>query len=454
MRRLLLSLATLLPILHATAQDGLWSPVSKDNLKTFLNGRSAVSQLPTNYELVKLNRSQLQLLQKQAPLVKPGTRSTLSPVRISLPLPIADQSISSAFTESPVLSDALAKQLTGFKTYELKDPVTRGLQGRLSVTAQGVTGLIFTEKGTAYIYPVSPDYPDVHMVHYVKDIPFTLPVACGTKEVAAARSNNSGSRIQTAVGDCQLRNYRLAVAATGEYTAWAGGTQAQALTYIGITVNDVTAIYQRDAAITFTLVSNSSTVYTDATTDPYSAGSGAGATLTENHNTMNAVYTPGGYDLGIVFHNGWNGGVAALQSTCYDPWKGMAAAGLSFGTGANPTMGPQGPIFVNTVAHEMAHQFGVQHTMSSTGGGCNGNVNSSTAWETGGGSTIMAYAGVCTGNAYQTYSDLYFHGGSILQMMNYAINSATCGTISALSNTAPTVSVSSSSYTIPVSTPF
>lgn len=453
MRRLLLSLATLLPILHATAQDGLWSPVPKDNLKTFLNGRSAVSQLPSNYELVKLNRSQLQLLQKQAPLVKPGTRSTLSPVRISLPLPIAHQSISGAFTESPVLSDALAKQMTGFKTYELKDPVTRGLQGRLSVTAQGVSGLIFTEKGTAYIYPISPDYPDVHMVHYVKDIPFTLPISCGTKEILAARKSNVGSRIQAAVGDCQLRNYRLAVAATGEYTAWAG-SQTNALTYIGIAVNDVTAIYQRDAAITFTLVSNSSTVYTDAATDPYNTGAGAGGALTDNHNTMNAVYTSGGYDLGIVFHNGWNGGVAALQSTCYNPWKGMAAAGLNFGTGANPTMGPQGPIFVNTVAHEMAHQFGVQHTMSSITGGCNGNENVPTSWEPGGGSTIMAYAGVCSGTAYQTYSDLYFHGGSILQMMDYAINYATCGTNSALSNTAPTVTVPAASYTIPVSTPF
>jgi hypothetical protein len=454
MRRLLLSLATLLPVLHATAQDGLWSPVPKDNLKTYLNGRSAVAQMPVSYELVKLNRSQLQLLQNQAPLVKQGIRSSISPVRITVPLPVANGSISSAFTESPILSDALAKQMTGFKTYELKDPVTHGLQGRLSVTAQGVTGLIFTEQGTAYIFPVGAAFPDVHMVHYVKDIPFTLPFQCGTKGEVAASKINSGSRMQAAVGDCQLRTYRLAVGATGEYTAWAGGTQAQALTYIGITVNDVNAIYQRDAAITFTLVSSTSTIFTDATTDPYSAGLGAGATLSENQNAMNTAYTNTGYDLGIVFHNGWEGGVATLQSVCYGPWKGRAAAGLSFGTGSNPTMGPQGPIFVNTVAHEMAHQFGVHHTMSSNADYCDGNENAPTAWEPGGGSTIMAYAGVCTGTAYQSQSDLYFHGGSILQMMNFAINNATCATTSALSNTAPTVTVPAASYTIPVSTPF
>jgi hypothetical protein len=453
MRRLLLSLATLLPILHATAQDGLWSPVSKDHLKTYLNGRSAVSQLPASYELVKLNRSQLQLLQNQAPLVKQGMRSTLSPVRISLPLPIANQTISSAFTESPILSDALAKQMTGFKTYELKDPVTHGLQGRLSVTAQGVTGLIFTEKGSAYIYPVSPNYPDVHMVYYVKDIPFTLPLLCGTKGEVAAGKSNSGSRVQAAVGDCQLRTYRLAVGATGEYTTWAGGT-TQALTYIGITVNDVISIYQRDAAITFTLVSNSSTVFTDGATDPYSVEGGSAATLSENHNTLNTAYTNSGYDLGIVFHDGWNGGVASLGSTCVNMWKGRAAAGLDFGTGSNPASGPQGPIFVNTVAHEMAHQFGVQHTMSSITGGCNGNQNPATAWEPGGGSTIMAYAGVCSGTAYQNYSDLYFHGGSVLQMMDFATSGFSCAPTSSLGNTAPTVSVAGTSYTIPVSTPF
>ncbi len=93
MRRLLLLLATSLPILHATAQDGLWSPVSKSNVQSYLNGRAAVSPLPTNYELVKLNRSRMQQLQQQAPLVKLGVRSSASPVRVSLPLPVNGQNL-------------------------------------------------------------------------------------------------------------------------------------------------------------------------------------------------------------------------------------------------------------------------------------------------------------------------------------------------------------------------
>lgn len=454
MRRLLLMLATSLPILHAAAQDGLWSPVSKNTLQTYLNGRSAVSSLPTNYELVKLNRSRMQQLQKQAPLVKLGVRSSVSPVRVSLPLPVAGKTLSSAFTESPVLSDALAKQVTGVNTYELKDPVSHSLQGRLTITARGVTGFIFTENGSAYLSPVSPEYPDVHMVYYVKDIPFSQPLLCGLKEELAAKG--AGSRVQAVLaGDCQLRNYRLAVAATGEYTAWAGGTQAQALTYIATLVNDVTAIYERDAGITFTLVSNNSIIFTDAATDPYpTEGFPSGTTLATNHTTLNGALGNGGYDEGIVLSSDWNGGLASLGVVCNNSFKGRGAAGLSFGSGSNPTLGPQGPIFVSTVAHEMAHQFGVTHTMSAINGGCNGNVTTATAYEPGGGSTIMAYAGTCSGNSYQNYSDLYFHGGSILQMMDYVLNSATCVTPTAMGNTAPTVSVTGTSYTIPVSTPF
>ncbi len=453
MRRLLLLLATSLPILHATAQDGLWSPVSKSVIQPYLNGRSAVSAIPVNYELVKLNRSKMQQLQLQAPLVKPGVRSSISPVRITLPLPVSGKSLSSAFTESPVLSDALAKQLTGFKTYELKHPVSHGIQGRLTITEQGVTGFIFSENGSAYISPVGPEFPDVHMVYYVKDIPFTQPLLCNVKEELAQKNNGRAEAVLA--GDCQLRNYRLAIAVTGEYTTWAGGTQAQALTHIGILVNDVTAIYERDAGITFTLVSDNSIIFTDAATDPYPTEVfPSGATLANNHTIISAALGNGNFDEGLVLSNDWNGGLASLGVVCNNSFKGRGAAGLTFGTGANPTAGPQGPVFVGTVAHEMAHQFNVTHTMSATNGGCAGNVTASTAYEPGGGSTIMAYAGVCSGNSYQNNSDLYFHGGSILQMMDYAINSATCRTPTPMSNAAPTVSVPAASYTIPVSTPF
>jgi hypothetical protein len=454
-RRLLLSLGTCLSILHAMAQDGLWTPVSKSTIQPYFNGRSTASPLPANYELVKLNRSQLKQLQQRAPLVKLGERSYVSPAGVSLPLPVDGQSLASGLIESPILSNELSKQLTGFKTYELKDPGTNALQGRISITSQGVTGLIFTDKGSAYISPVSPDYPDVHMVYYVKDVPVTQSIQCGAKEVVEGKTG-AGNRVASVLAsDCSLRNYRLAVAATGEYTQWAG-SQALALTYIGILVNDVTAIYERDAGITFTLVSNNSIMFTNPATDPYNTvGSPINSTLIENVNALDAALTNSGYDEGIVVNNGWSGGLAALNAICNNTTKGRGAAGYMYGFGSNPVAGPQGPVFIGTVAHEMAHQFGATHTMASGTAACGGGNNSITsAYEPGGGSTIMAYAGSCGTDAYLNNSELYFHGYSILQIANYSVNFATCRPATPMSNAAPAVSTSAASYTIPVSTPF
>ena len=104
----------------------------------------------------------------------------------------------------------------------------------------------------------------------------------------------------------------------------------------------------------------------------------------------------GNYDEGIVLSKDWNGGLAYLSAVCNNGLKGGGAAGLNFGTGSNPTAGPQGPIFTGTVAHEMAHQFSATHTMASGNGACGGGNNSlPSAYEPGGGSTIMAYAGSC-----------------------------------------------------------
>ncbi|WP_164735268.1 reprolysin-like metallopeptidase [Pseudoflavitalea rhizosphaerae] len=106
------------------------------------------------------------------------------------------------------------------------------------------------------------------------------------------------------------------------------------------------------------------------------------------------------------------------------------------------------------MAHEIAHQFSATHSFSASNGQCGSNATESTAWEPGGGSTIIAYAGSCTGNSYQNNTDLYFHGGSIEQITSFAMNAGTCASITETSNTSPVVSVSNNSYIIPPGTPF
>ncbi len=65
------------------------------------------------------------------------------------------------------------------------------------------------------------------------------------------------------------------MAATGEYTAFHGGTVPLGQAAIVTAVNRVNEVYERDLAIRMVLVANnSSVVYTNGTTDPYTNSNG------------------------------------------------------------------------------------------------------------------------------------------------------------------------------------
>lgn len=74
--------------------------------------------------------------------------------------------------------------------------------------------------------------------------------------------------------DGQLRRYRLALACSGEYAAFHGGTRPLAdLAAMVTTVNRISGVYEREFAVTMELVSkNDSLIYLDGATDPYENG--------------------------------------------------------------------------------------------------------------------------------------------------------------------------------------
>ncbi len=255
---------------------------------------------------------------------------------------------------------------------------------------------------------------------------------------------HSGQGRSVLAGDCNLRSYRTAIAATGEYSNYFGATNSSQASLVQsamvTTVNRVNQVFTRELQLRLLLVSNNASLYYyNPTTDPYT-GTSPGALLDENTPNLNAVIGSSSYDLGHVFSAGFSSGVAYLRSSC----------GGSKGGGVTGRSTPEGdPFDIDYVAHEMGHQLGGNHTQNNS---CN--YSSSAGMEPGSASTIMGYAGICSPNV-QSFSDAYFHGRSIAEITNHVElgNGNGCAAIVSMALSNPSV-VAQQDKSIPHSTPF
>ncbi|MCO8121088.1 M12 family metallo-peptidase [Stieleria sp. TO1_6] len=252
----------------------------------------------------------------------------------------------------------------------------------------------------------------------------------------------------TAVGS-EMQNFRLAIAATAEYTALMGG-QAQALTAIETFVDQVNEIFEPELSIHFDLVSGTNTIFTDSSTDGYTNGN-VGDMLNQNTAILDGILGNSGYDIGHVFGSAMSGGQGLAT-------LGSAGNGSFKGRGASISSNPQGPSWVNLVAHEFGHQFDANHTFNANAfGSTSGSRNAANAYEPASGSTLMSYAGIAgdsSGNDnLQSSPDSYFHAASFEDIQQHIASVATPFSTTPISNGVPTID-GGADYTIPAGTPF
>lgn len=338
----------------------------------------------------------------------------------------------------------LAAKFPEIKSYDAVDVVT-GTAVKWDITPQGFHAMIFQNgASTIFIDPLIKGNTDYYIVYHRSDFFTDKIMECtfNSDNEALENPNSPTSGQVKMFGTCELRTYRLAVAGTVEYTTFHGGVvNAQAAQVT--TMNRVNGLYEKDMAITMSLVANNNLlVYTGATnSDPYTNGN-AGSMITQNQNNITAVIGSANYDIGHVFGTN-SGGLAGLGVVCDNSQK---ARGV---TGSGSPVGD--PFDIDYVAHEMGHQFGCNHTFNNS---CSGNRNNSTAMEPGSGSTIMAYAGICSPNV-QNQSDDYFHGISMQEMGTEILSGGhTCEVITPLSNSAPLVVSTNGNVAVPGNTPF
>lgn len=442
----------ILAAININAQANLasfWSDVSESSISA--QGTRYI--FPTEYRTLKLDVQNLSSALNKVPH-EVNLKVHRSNFLISFPLP--DNSFATfKIVESPVMHEELALKYPEIKTY-----LGQGIENhassriRFDITPQGFHAIIFTVEGTIYIDPYSHGDSRYYISYYKRDYVPTeqqLMLEC----TLLGADSDLGDHIRQLVTEnpfvmigSQLRTYRLANAATGEYTIFHGGTVALGLAAVVTAVNRVTGVYENEVGVRLQLIPNNDLIiYTNPSTDPYTNNNGV-TMLTENQNNLDAVIGSANYDIGHVFSTG-GGGVAGLGVVCR---AGLKARGV---TGLPSPIGD--PFYIDYVAHEMGHQYGGNHSFNGNAGSCaGGNRNAATAYEPGSGSTIMAYAGICGAQNLQTFSDDYFHNISFVEMVNYTVNGLgnSCPVITNTGNNEPVVTVPVGGFTIPINTPF
>ena len=370
-----------------------------------------------------------------------------SQVLMSLPMPVE---------ESPVMAAGLAARFPNIKTYRgrgLDDPTATT---RFDVTPAGLHAIVLTGEGLVIIEPATHGLPGEYSSyiqrHAAQDAGSFSCLLLGAEQARPLSKQLPRTGTLGVFAGTELRTYRLALAATAEFTqTYGGGTLDGALSRMTTLINAVNAIYERDLGIHLMLVANeTSIIFTNPATDGYTSNE-VTPMLTQNQAILDQRIGPANYDLGMVmdgrvFSPGLGfvfQGAANYQSLCVSGRKGTAVTVLR-------STEPSTISAIWVAAHELGHMLGALHTFNSTLDDCGPSRFSQAAYEPGSGSTIMGYRGgvlpdgsyfpICFGDDLLS-TDTYFHTFSIEQIFDFTTfgNGSSCPVLTDTGNTPPSV---------------
>ena len=395
--------------------------------------------IPERFNTYQLDLVQIKEILDEAPL-RFSKAAEGSNIILELPMPggeLKQYNILYAPVFAPELA-AKYPEIRSFSGYGVDDPHA---YIRFDLGPKGFHGMILSPNhSTVFIDPYHNNTLEHYTVYFKKDFhAHHKTMTCDYESVNKDVMEETIPDLDKLPinGDCLFRDYRMALACTGEYAQFHGGTVPLVLAAMNTSMTRVNGVYENEMSVTMTLVpNNDQLIFLNASSDPYSNNSG-GAMLSQNITTCNNIIGSANYDIGHVFSTG-GGGVAYLQSVC----QSNKAGGV---TGQGSPVGD--PFDIDYVCHEIGHQFGGRHTQNNS---CNRDSNS--CYEPGSASTIMGYAGICAPNV-QNNSDDYFHINSVILMNNFITGSGNCAANTNTGNNAP-VADAGPNFTIPKSTPF
>ncbi|MDM8540493.1 M12 family metallo-peptidase [Desulfococcaceae bacterium HSG9] len=449
-----LIVASAVTVSAQSSPDGIWNEFTQQSFEDYQTAKRGQAPwiAPDKFRLFTLDETNLERILIQAPLERLDLPLRFRPMPAQINLPTPDGNYDTfEFSEAPVMAPELAAKYPEIRTYLGYRVGNPSISVRFDFTPAGFHAQVLAPGNTYYIDPYYKG--ESYASYYRRDYRSTKKFKCFTESAHIEDAQiERPARFAARSGDV-MREYRLAVACTGEYGVAVGATtKADALAAIVSTVNKVVGIFESELAIRLTLVGNNNLiVYINPAGDPFTSTDPT-VLVGQSQAEIDAKIGNANYDIGHTFSTS-DGGAAMSPSVCVAS-KATAVTG-------HPTTPSGNPFAVDYVAHEMAHQFNANHTFNGKTDGCTaGDWNNTTAYEPGSGSTIMGYASLCGADDLQANSDPYFHSASHDEIIEFITTgtgklSATCGALPqpTFINAIPTVDAGSD-YNIPKATPF
>ncbi|HKL03116.1 MAG TPA: hypothetical protein VJ911_05550, partial [Cryomorphaceae bacterium] len=216
---------------NSQLSSSLWTPTSELSMPFDLTAAQIKAHKASYYQVdVETVRAVLSGAADETSIWLPNNQSEFTSFKIF---------------RNTTFSEGFSAVFPNIGTYTIIADNNRNKWGKLEISHKGIRAMIFTPgESTTFIDPVFQNNTSFYMVYEKRDF-YTSKLANCLVETGDTKYKPSESKSGEPYNDCELKTYRIAIAATGEYTTFHGGTAEDAAAAIATTMNRVNGVYER-----------------------------------------------------------------------------------------------------------------------------------------------------------------------------------------------------------------